>query len=282
MRRAAYAGHFYPASETRLREALEEAFTGERGPGSMPPTRTTRKARAVIVPHAGYAFSGQCAAWGYHAIAASPKPDLYILIGPNHNSLESGTSTETWETPLGMVRADQEFVRALAQKGSIRLDDESMAREHSLEVQLPFLQLIDEKAKIAPILLSHDADVQKLALDIKETLVEQGKRAAYIVSSDFTHHGPSYRYVRFNQETQQQIAAFDKEMIDLIRAQKGEEFFAFVEKELATVCGATPIRLLLKILKPCAVKLEQYYTSGEVTGDEKNSVSYAAIVFEER
>jgi len=284
MREPAYAGYFYPASENGLRTALEDAFTGERGPGSMPQTkRKDRTVVAAVVPHAGYAFSGQCAAWAYHAIAASPQPDLFLLLGPNHNSMESGTSSETWKTPFGMVRADQDFVRALVAKGTIRLDDEIMAREHSLEVQVPFLQLLDEKAKIVPIMLSEDADLQRLAIDIKETLVEQGKKAIIIASSDFTHHGPDYRYVRFTQHPQEQIAAFDKQMINLITERKPDEFLAFVEQELATVCGARAITLLLKLLKPRATaKLEQYYTSAEVTGDEKNSVSYAAIVFEER
>ncbi len=283
MREAAYAGYFYPASENGLRQALKDAFTGERGPGSMPQTkRKDCHVVAAIVPHAGYPFSGQCAAWAYHAIAASPKPDLFILVGPNHNSPESGTSSETWKTPFGMVRADQEFVRGLVAKGAIRLDDGIMAREHSLEVQLPFLQLLDEKVKIVPIMLSEDADLAQLALDIKETLVETGRTAIVIASSDFTHHGPDYRYVRFTQRSQEQIAAFDKEMIDLITERKPGEFLAFVEKELATVCGARAIALLLHLLKPKAkAKLEQYYTSAEVTGDDRNSVSYAAIVFEE-
>ncbi len=282
MREPSFAGYFYPASETALKKALEEAFTGKKGPGSMPPETVDRNVVAAIVPHAGYPYSGQCAAWAYHAIAASPKPDLFIIIGPNHHSVESGTSTETWKTPLGMIRADQEFVRTLSQKGSVRLDDEIMTREHSMEVQLPFLQLLDEHAKIAPIMVSQDADLDKLALDIKETLVETGKKAVFLVSSDFTHHGPDYRYVRFNQEPQQQIAAFDKQMIELIKEQDAEGFLSFVDKEAATVCGALAITLLLKILKPMDAKLEQYYTSAEVTGEDKNSVSYAAIVFEEK
>ncbi|MBR9692700.1 AmmeMemoRadiSam system protein B [Candidatus Woesearchaeota archaeon] len=282
MREAAFAGYFYPASENGLRDALKEAFTGEKGPGSMPVKKVSRNVVAAIVPHAGYAYSSQCAAWAYHAIAASPKPDLFIILGPNHNSVESGTSSETWKTPFGMIRADQDFVRELTKKGNIHLDDEIMTREHAIEVQLPFLQLLDEKHKFVPIMVSQDADLKALAMDIKETLVETGKKAVFIVSSDFTHHGPDYKYLRFNEEPQKQIAAFDKQMIDMIKEQQGDEFLAFAEKELATVCGARAITLLLNILKPCDVKLEQYYTSAEVTGDDKNSVSYAAIVFEEK
>ncbi len=284
MRPPRFAGTFYPASENGLRQALHEAFTGERGPGSEPPKRESRAAVAAIVPHAGYPYSGPCAAWAYHALAASPKPDLYLLLGPNHHALASGTTMEPWETPLGIVRADQTFIRALVQKGSVPLADEIFAREHSLEVQLPFLQYISpqpEKLKIVPLLVSADLDLDRVALDIKETLVETGKTAVIIASSDFTHHGPDYRYVRFTQEPQQQIAAFDKQMLNLIKEGRADDFLNFVEREQATVCGARAITLLLKLLKPGTnAKLEQYYTSAEVTGDRKNSVSYAAMVFE--
>jgi MEMO1 family protein len=285
MRDAAFAGQFYPATESAIRKQLEECFTGERGPGSLPPRKHDRKVSAVIVPHAGYQFSGACAAWAYHAIAATKQPDLFILLGPNHAAAKSATTAETWKTPLGLVRADQEFIKALAAKGSVKVDDGAMAREHSIEVQLPLLQFSVgdvEKLKIAPIMVSHDTDLQQLALDLKETLVELGRTATIIVSSDFTHHGPDYHYVRFNKEKAENIYKFDAQMIDLIKAQKGDEFLAFAEKELATVCGTIPIALLLRMLKPSIVKLEQYYTSGDIAGDYKNSVSYAAIVFEEK
>jgi len=282
MRAPAFAGTFYPASETGLRQAIEQAYNGERGPGSLPPTRKTRNVLAAIVPHAGYQYSGQCAAWAYHAIAATETPDLFIILGPNHHSTESGTSTETWKTPFGMVRADQKFVKALVEKGNIALDDEIMAREHSIEVQLPWLQHItpEGRLKICPILVSEDVDLAQLALDLKETLVEQGKKAIIIASSDFTHHGPEYRYVRFSQDPAKQIYEFDAQMIGLITERKPEEFAAFVEKEMATVCGARAIELLLRTLKGGEAKLEQYYTSGDLAGNYRNSVSYAAIVFE--
>jgi MEMO1 family protein len=285
MREPTFAGQFYPATESALRKALEDAFTGERGPGSLPPRKQDRKVVAAIVPHAGYQFSGACAAWAYHAIAASPMPDLFIILGPNHSGTKGATSLETWKTPLGLVRPDQEFVKGLVAKGSVKVDEKAFAHEHSLEVQLPFLQfsLADpEKLKFVPVMVSHDTDLQQLAIDLKETLVEQNKRAVFIVSSDFTHHGPDYHSVRFSKDMQEKIYELDAQMIDLIKARKHAEFLDFVDKELATVCGALPIALLLMLLKPGTAKLEQYYTSGDVLGNYKNSLSYAAIVFEEK
>ena len=283
MREPVFAGSFYPKSQRELQQALEWAFTSERGPGSEPPHKKEKNVLAAVVPHAGYQYSGPCAAWAYHAIAASPVPDLYIILGTNHTGTGSAISVETWNTPLGAVRPDQTFVRALAAKGTIPIDEKVFAREHSVEVQLPFLQYIQEdveKLKVAAMLVMHDVDLKRLAIDIKETLIEQKKTAIIIVSSDFTHHGPDYHYVRFNQDRATNIYAFDKQMIELIQQQKPDEFLAFVEKEMATVCGANAIALLLNLLKPSVVKLEQYYTSGDVMEDYRNSVSYAAIVFE--
>ncbi len=284
MRPAVFAGTFYPATEPKLRAALEEAFTGERGPGSLPLVKKTdRKVLAVIAPHAGYQYSGQAAAWAYHAIASSPKPDVFIILGPNHDGKETATTKEVWETPLGPVRSDQEFLNALVAKGNLKYDDKTFQEEHSIEVQLPFLAfLYGEHVKIAPVIIGNDADLHQLALDIKEVLVDQGKKASFIVSSDFTHHGPAYKHVRWSQETQKNIYEFDEKIIALIKQQKPAELLDFLDKELATVCGGLPIALLLTILKPCAVKLEQYYTSGDLVEDYKNSVSYAAIVFEEK
>jgi MEMO1 family protein len=284
MREPAFAGTFYPATANALKKAVEDAFTGERGPGSLPPERQDRKVVAAIAPHAGYQYSGPAAAWVYHAIAASPRPDLFIILGPDHAAGVSAISMDTWKTPLGLVRADQEFVKALAQAGSVRIDEKAMLHEHSIEVQLPFLQYLlenePERLKIAPIMVSNDVDLHQLALDIKETLVEQKKTATIIVSSDFTHHGPQYRYVRFSEEVAKNIYAFDEQIIALIKQQQPQPFLDFIDKELATVCGSMPIALLLSILKKSTMKLEQYYTSGDLLNDYKNSVSYAAIVFE--
>ncbi len=282
MRAAMFAGTFYPKGERPLRAAIAAAFEEGRGPGSPPPRKATRNVVGAIVPHAGYAYSGACAAWAYHAIASSPVADLVILLGPSHHGGGSAATLETWKTPLGLVRADQEFVRGLVAKGRITLDDAAFDGEHSLEVQLPFLQSIipEERLKICPLLIGEEADLKALALDLKETLVEQGKRAVIIASSDFTHHGPAYRHVRFTEETAKQIYEFDAQMLDLIVNRRADDFLAFVDRELATVCGAPAIALLLLLVKGRG-KVEQYYTSGDVTGEYKNSVSYAAIIFEE-
>ncbi|MBN1275152.1 AmmeMemoRadiSam system protein B [Candidatus Woesearchaeota archaeon] len=288
MRKAAFAGLFYERGEVSLQKQLKACFEGERGPGAVPPERQTQKKaslpQGVIVPHAGYGYSGACAAWGYKALGEAPLPDVYVILAPSHKSARSGLTQEPFETPLGIVRVDQDLARRLLEKGHVKEDDELHAQEHSVEVQLPFLQFINkdamEKVKILPLLIGQDADLDELAVDLKEVLLDTGKKASYIVSSDFTHYGRNYHYLPFTSDAQHNIAALDKGAIDRVQALDAEGFLRYVDDKMATICGAYPIALLLKLLKkPVKASLEQYYTSAVVTRDEKNSVSYATIVF---
>ena len=283
MREAKFAGSFYEKSPSKIMKQIEECFLDQRGPGALPSEKTNNKLKAVIAPHAGYLYSGPCAAWSYQAIAESDFPDLFILIGPSHHFGESGFSMETVETPLGLVRVKQDFARKLAEKGSIKQNEKIHDPEHSLEVQLPFLQFIYqkkiEKIKILPILLSYDANLKRIALDIKETLIETGYNPKFIISSDFTHYGPNFNYLPFTKDVKQNIYDLDGKAIDLIKKQDAEGFKKFVDEKMITICGHKPINLLLHTIKAEKVLLEQYYTSGDLTEDYKNSVSYASIIF---
>jgi len=285
MRRAAYAGLFYPKTSSALSKTLEECFTGRLGPGALPtkPRPGALPVKAVISPHAGYVYSGMAAAWSYKALAETRLPDLFILLGPNHRTNESGISIETFETPLGLVRADQEFARALIKKGSIRINESIHTHEHSLEVQLPFLQFaLSNKAgkiKILPLLVSDDLDLDKAAKDLKETINELKKRVIFIVSSDFTHYGPSYGYLPFTHSIKENLSKLDKGAISFILKGDAQGFENYIHETGASVCGYLSISLFLRTITFNKASLEQYYTSGDVVGDYTNSVSYASIVF---
>ncbi|MFH1770405.1 MAG: AmmeMemoRadiSam system protein B [archaeon] len=283
MREAKFAGLFYEKAETLLAKQIEECFLDERGPGDLPLSKASDSVKAVIVPHAGYMYSGPCAAWAYKAIAETKMPDIFILLGPSHHSGQSGFSLETYETPLGMVRVDQKFARVLGEKGNLKQNESIHDDEHSLEVQLPFLQYIfkknPEKIKVLPILISDDVNIRSVALDLKEALVETGKKAIFIVSSDFTHFGPNYRYVPFSVDIKKNIYDLDRGAIELIKQNNMEDFLKYIDEKLMTICGALPIATLLKTIKSNKILLEQYYTSGDVVGDYRNSVSYASFVF---
>lgn len=285
MRRAAYAGLFYPRTSIALRKAIEDCFTGRLGPGALPakPRVSTPPVKGIISPHAGYAYSGMAAAWSYKAIAETRTPDLFVLIGPNHRTNESGISVETFETPLGLVRTDQEFARALIKKGNIRINEGIHIHEHSLEVQLPFLQFAlsskAEKIKILPLLVSDDLDLERAAQDLKQTITELKKEALFIVSSDFTHYGHAYGYLPFTEDIKENISKLDRDAISFILRGDAQGFENYVRTTRASICGYLAISLFLRALIFNKAKLEQYYTSGDVTGDYTNSVSYASIVF---
>jgi len=283
MRHAKFAGLFYEKSESLLLKQLEECFLDERGPSALPSKKSNEPLQAVIVPHAGYMYSGPCAAWAYKVIAETELPDLFILIGPSHYHGESGFSMETFETPLGMVRVKQDFARKLAEKGNLKQNEVIHDSEHCLEVQLPFLQFIFkkqiEKVRILPILISQDANLANIAVDIKETLVETDQKPIFIISSDFTHYGPNYHYVPFSTDIKKNIYDLDRGAIELIKQLDYDRFLNYINEKFATICGALPIALLLKTIRSNKAYLEQYYTSGDVVGDYRNSVSYASFVF---
>lgn len=285
MRKAAYAGFFYPKTTDALNKTLEECFTGKLGPGALPskPKLDSKLVKAIISPHAGYAYSGMAAAWGYMAIAEAPLPDLFILLGASHRLGESGISLESFETPLGLIRVDQEFAKALIKKGNIKLNEEVHVKEHSLEVQLPFLQFSlgnrAEKIKILPLLVSDDMDLEKAASDLKETIAELKRTVTFIVSSDFTHYGPDYGYVPFTTDIKERLSKLDGEAINFIKKGDAPGFANYVYKAGATICGQYAITLLLKTISFKQALLEQYYTSGDIAGNHKNSVSYVSIIF---
>lgn len=285
MREPMFAGSFYPNNEFALNRVIESCFKHKLGPGELPGLKK-RAVRAVISPHAGYSYSGPAAAWSYKAIGETQKPDVYFLIGPNHNGSKTALSSVSWRTPLGIVRVDEFFVRSLSKNANIEIDEKAHALEHSLEVQLPFLQFVikqeAETLRIAPLIIGFDVDVKELAMAVKEVLVDQSKNVVVIASSDFTHYGPAYGYVPFSLNVKEGIYKLDSIALEHIKQLNADGFRAFVEENQATICGFKAIELLLRLHKALGVKkafLEQYYTSGDLT-NYKNSVSYASVVFE--
>jgi hypothetical protein len=289
-RKTVYAGQFYEHNEQALDKQITECFEGKNGPGSLPLFKRSGKIQAVIVPHAGYQYSGPCAAWAYKEIAESEFADIYIIIGPNHSSTINAITMEGYETPFGIARVDQEFVKLLLEKNDeLKIDDEAHAQEHSIEVQIPFLQFATKDntenvhgngLKIVPILI-HEIDYAKLGLDLKETILESGKKVVIIVSSDFTHYGHNYHYIPFSTDVKKKLYEMDGKFIEFIKNLNADAFLGYIDETQGTVCGAFPIAVLLKTLKHAKIELLQYYTSADLDEEStyKNSVSYAAMLF---
>lgn len=287
MVKAQFAGQFYEAQEFALDKQISECFGNKNGPGDLPLTKRINKIKAIIAPHAGYAYSGPCAAWAYKEVAEAEFADLYIIIGPSHHNNVNVLTTKGYETPLGLARTDQEFARMLLEKNDeLKDDDDAFIGEHSVEVQVPFLQFVSKdkmhELKILPILVSDSIDIAKLSLDIKDTIVESGKSVIFIISSDFTHYGRNYHHIPFSADVKKNIYETDRKAIEYIEKHDVDGWMKYVQENLMTICGFIPIAILLKTLKEGNVRLEHYYTSADLEEDTqyKNSVSYAAIIFE--
>lgn len=281
-RRPVVAGQFYEAGLRELNEQIRESFMGRLGPGSMPGKRTGKRIGAIISPHAGYFFSGQCAAWGFREVAEAEFPDIFILLGISHRGYDTCISFEDWATPFGTVKNDHETGNLIADILGIDWNENAHAEEHSIEVQLPFLQFCckdrEKDIRIIPIMVSGEIDPEVLAKGISKALKKQGKSAVFIASSDFTHYGPNYNYTPFNENVKQRLYELDRGAIELILKADSKGFQEYVKKSGATICGRNAIAAVLECAGGGASMLK-YYTSSDVYGNYTNAVGYASIVF---
>lgn len=263
MRSPAVAGQFYPGSAPGLKHQLDGLFKGV--------SYEELPVLGAVVPHAGYVYSGAVAAEVY---ARLPKRETYIILGPNHHGLGApiALSRDSWRTPLGDVEVDQEMAQALA--GSIiDYDEIAHMHEHSIEVQIPFLQIRFQGFKILPIAMG--LQDEETAIEVGETLAKTIKdlkrNCVIIASSDFTHYEP--------QETARRI---DAKLIEAILNMDASELYNRVYRYNATACGYGPISATItasRALGATSGKLLRYATSGDVVGDFSQVVGYGAIVF---
>jgi len=278
VRRPCQAGAFYEGTPDALKRQIEECFTGKLGPGKVPTVteRPTKNVLGLICPHAGYMFSGMVAAHAYYKLALDGRPDIIILLGPNHTGCGSGLAIMNegiWRTPLGDIEVDGETANQVARESSLLdVDDSAHRNEHSIEVQLPFLQyLYGSSFKIVPIcfLMQDLTSAKEVGQAIAKVL--QNKKAVIIASSDMTHYEP-----------QQSAERKDNKALKAIEAMDEARFQSVIEGANITACGYGPITSLItatKALNGKEAKLLSYKTSGDVTGDHTSVVGYAAVCF---
>lgn len=282
-REAVVAGMFYEGAEKRLKQQIEGCFKSEFGPGKLPGKAGSGRVVGAISPHAGYLYSGAGAAWVYKEIAESQMPDVFVVLGTNHTGMGStSTLLDDWRTPLGNAKVDKEFGKTLIENSIVADNEDAHMQEHSIEVQLPFLQYVyGEKLKFVPVMVSQFIPYEKLAEGIKKAAEITKKKVCVIASSDFTHFGANYGYVPFEKHVKNSLYHLDRQAIDLICSLNVNGFHDFVERFRATICGFAPITVLMEYCKLMGVKgkLLKYYTSGDIVGDYSNAVGYGAIVF---
>jgi len=286
VRGPAVAGAFYPADSEQLRDVVEKYLKSARP--RVPDAYRGQRPAALIVPHAGYPYSGQTAAYAYRLLEGKVKPRRVVLVGPAHYYRMSGVISVPpythYRTPLGDVPVDDEARSRLLKSGICQSREGAHLREHSLEVQLPFLQVIwDEPPPILPVVVGElsDQDCKRAAAALSEILDED---SLLVVSSDFTHYGARFLYTPFREARGEELLAkikdLDMEAVRHIEALDPKGFSACVRRTGATICGARPIAIMLHLFSGsetffgCTL---HYSTSAEVTGDLTSTVSYVAF-----
>jgi len=276
MRKPAVAGSFYDGSAAGLRRQIEDCFKHPLGPGALPGSARVveRRILGLVSPHAGYIYSGPVAANGFFQIAAEGKPQTVVILGPNHRGLGAAVAVggqDAWQTPLGSVEIDVEVGQAIVSATRwARLDDLAHSMEHSIEVQVPFLQYIYENGfRIVPIsMLRQDWEVSReLGRAVAAAL--KGKNAVIIASSDFSHY-----------ESQSMASKKDHLALEAILNLEPERLEETVISHSITMCGPGPVMSMLTACKALGAKkarLLRYATSGDITGDYSQVVGYASV-----
>ncbi|MDY6958117.1 MAG: MEMO1 family protein [Halobacteriota archaeon] len=262
MRRPTFAGQFYPNLDSDLKRQLSNLFSGVE--------RREENVMGAVVPHAGYIYSGNVAAQVY---AKLPRADTFVIIGPSHRGGGSmvAASRESWITPFGEIEVDQDFVEALPRK-IVDTDEIAHSYEHSIEVQLPFLQYIFNDFKIAPISLGlqDEETAKEVGEEVAHAISKLDKKIVILASSDFTHY--------MLDEVAREI---DSYVIEPILEMNIAKFYTRVYNRNATVCGVGPIAAMLKATKLLGAKegrLIAYATSGDVEKSMREVVGYAGII----
>jgi MEMO1 family protein len=264
IRRPAFAGQFYPQTELSLRKMLS---------GLIEPVAEKQDAIGVIMPHAGYVYSGNVAG---AVISKVELKKTVIILGVNHTGQGERFSIMTngsWATPMGEVKIDSEIAESILKESSI-LKDDSLAHmyEHSIEVELPFLQYLEKDIKIVPIAICEGKlqEYQKLGEDIANGFKKIGRSGLFMASTDMTHY-----------ESRESAQEKDRLAIDAILCMDEEKLFSMVKAKGMSMCGLPAVCVLISACKKLGAKkagLVKYQTSGDISGDYSSVVGYAGMI----
>ena len=266
-RSAIVSGAFYPSDKGKLSGQLSSLFSE---------ANAAEKYSIVVSPHAGYVYSGLGAA---SAIGSLKPAKTFIILGPNHTGMGqefSIMSQGVWKTPLGEVEIDEATAASLKKAGMLEEDGWAHASEHSIEVQLPFLQHRFGSFSLVPVCIMNEDYSDSFLRDCERLgeligLMMKSKEIGLIASSDFSHYVPA-----------QSAKKYDMQAIEKITNLDGKGLFQTLHKNRATVCGYGPIAVAMAAAKALGLKsgeLIRYMNSGDATKDYSSVVAYAAIGF---
>jgi AmmeMemoRadiSam system protein B len=275
MRDPVVAGQFYEGWEKGLRRQVENCYRHNLGPGSLPSVAEGAPTAPVgwVVPHAGFMYSGPVAAHAYSDMASRGVPPTVVVFGTQHRTTRTVAITyEDHSTPLGTCKVDQELARAVT-KGPIEVNDYVHMAEHSLEVQLPFLQHLRPDVRIVPIavgMVDH-----KVAVEVGEVVRRafEGRPLVAVASTDLTHHNFVGVATRQDREW---LAQRDKLAIDRILALDPKGLHDVVIDEGITMCGMPPVMAMMETIKGTRAQVLKYACSADVAPSDY-VVGYAAI-----
>jgi len=304
IRSASHSGSWYSSSKSELSSQLQNFFNSSDNfflQNSKEPYMINKILKSIIVPHAGYRFSGPTAGWGYINIDKTLFKRV-VIIGPSHHSYFEGCGLSKFsfiETPIGNLKIDQKSTEMLKSKIHFQeIDFDVDEEEHSLEMQFPFLKYIfgDSDVEILPIMIG-DIDFQ-MQEKIAECLMEfyKDKDTLFIVSSDFCHWGKRFRFTFYDKsfgKIFESIQMLDRMGMDSIESMDPNIFSEYLADYKNTICGRKPISILLSILNKFNlennlnikkegfeknqnfIKFVKYNQSSKVIEENDSSVSYA-------
>jgi len=264
IRNPVVSGQFYPESASRLKTMIDKMVDKKA---------VKEEVIGLVLPHAGYIYSGPVTG---AAISRIKFKDTFIIIGPNHTGMGKPFSimTEgTWKTPLGEVEIDSELGKKILATSSY-LQEDSLAhqQEHSIEVQLPFLQYFKRDVKFVPIMFAYSTGetYKKIGKGLAKAIKESNKEVVIIASSDMTHY-----------ESQESAKKKDTQAIEAILDLNEDKLLKRVDELKITMCGYAPAVALISAareLGATGAELVRYQTSGDTTGDYSSVVGYAGII----
>jgi hypothetical protein len=264
IRKPRFAHDWYPGDPERLRSALR-CYIGD--------AVSEKRVRGIVVPHAGYVYSGAVAGETYARIHV---PDVVVVVCVNHRGTGAQAAlmgSGSWETPLGLVPIQADFCSELLKNIPLLKDDPSAhQREHSLELHLPFLQFKNDRIQLVPICLQHLTypDCETLGKGIAKTVRAFPEDVLLVASTDMTHF-----------ESQKVARDLDKLAIDRILSLDPKGLYEVVQKRKISMCGVIPTTSVLCACRELGAtrgELVRYATSGDVSGDSSNVVGYAGAL----
>lgn len=257
IRPPAVCGTFYPAEKNELAAVVSLFFANTRR------IVKNKHIKALIVPHAGFIYSGQTASWGYRQLPQRRIGQHFILLGPSHYEYFSGVAadaSEFWETPLGQIKRRSVNGKSFV---SMTINPSAHALEHSLEVQFPFLQyLYKNEFSFTALLTGGNVNTH----DVAACLLRHAKHSIFIISSDLSHY-----------LSEKEAREKDKKTIEAI-LQLDPDYF---DREENVACGQEAIKILIEMarVQKWQRQLVYYDTSATASGDKNRVVGYAAIAF---